>query len=144
MEPDIDIGDSGITMLTSAKDADAKLKENGPLMMIYYAKWCGHCQHSFEDWKQLSKKQKGKIFMIESANYPNITSFPTIKIVKDGKVSPYEGERTLADMEKALLTGKKGGLRSRLRSRRGRGSARKLRGRVRKTHRALRRNVTFV
>jgi len=145
MEPDIELGNSEIVMLKSAGEADKKLDEKGPLMMIYYAKWCGHCQHSFEDWKELSKKVKGKaqVCMIESANYPKITSFPTIKIVKDGKVSLYEGERIVADMEKALLS-KKGGLRSGLKSRRVRGGARRLGGRVRKTHRALRRNITFV
>jgi len=139
---DIDIGGSKITMLKSAKDADAKLKETGPLMMIYYAKWCSHCQSSFEDWKKLSKK--GNVFMIESANYPKVKSFPTIKIVKDGKVSDYEGERTVDDMAKALLGGVKYGLLPGGRRLRRRGGTRKFGGGVRKTHRTLRRNVTFV
>jgi hypothetical protein len=141
---DIQLGDSGIVMLKSSKEADAKLKGPGPLMMIYYAKWCGHCQSSFEDWKKLSKKQKGKVFMIESENCPEVTSFPTIKVVKNGKVSDYDGERTADDMEKALLGGKKGGLRSSRSGLRRRGGTRKLRGGVRKTHRTLRRNVSFV
>ena len=140
---DIQLGDSGIVMLKSSKEADAKLKGPGPLMMIYYAKWCGHCQSSFEDWKKLSKKHKGKIFMIESENCPEITSFPTIKI-KNGKISDYNGERTVEAMEKALLGSKKGGLRScGGRLRRGGGTCR-FGGRARKAHRTLRRNVTFV
>jgi thiol-disulfide isomerase/thioredoxin len=140
---DIQLGDSGIIMLKSSKEADAKLKSPGPLMMIYYAKWCGHCQSSFEDWKKLSKKQKGKVFMIESENCPEVTSFPTIKI-KNGKVSDYNGERTVEAMEKALLGSKKGGLRScGGRLRRGGGTCR-FGGRVRKAHRTLRRNVAFV
>jgi thiol-disulfide isomerase/thioredoxin len=140
---DIQLGDSGIIMLKSSKEADAKLKSPGPLIMIYYAKWCGHCQSSFEDWKKLSKKQKGKVFMIESENCPEVTSFPTIKI-KNGKVSDYNGERTVEAMEKALLGSKKGGLRScGGRLRRGGGTCR-FGGRVRKAHRTLRRNVAFV
>jgi thiol-disulfide isomerase/thioredoxin len=140
---DIQLGDSGIIMLKSSKEADAKLKGPGPLMVIYYAKWCGHCQSSFEDWKKLSKKQKGKVFMIESENCPEVTSFPTIKI-KNGKVSDYNGERTVEAMEKALLGSKKGGLRScGGRLRRGGGTCR-FGGRARKGHRTLRRNVTFI
>lgn len=142
MGDDIDISGSKITMLKNADDADAKLRETGPLMMIYYAKWCGHCQRSFEDWKKLSKD--AKVFMIESANYPKVTSFPTIKIVKNRKVSDYEGERTVADMKEALLGGVKGGLRSRSGGLRRRGGTRRFGGRVGKAHRTLRRNVTFV
>ncbi len=144
MDEDIKLGDSGIVMLKSEAEADKHLKDAGPIMIIYYAKWCGHCRSSFEDWKKLSKKQKGKVFMIESANYPKIKSFPTIKVVKNGNVSDYDDERSVEKMEKVLLGGKKGGLRSCSGGLRRRGGTRRLGGRVRKLHRSLRRNVTFV
>jgi thiol-disulfide isomerase/thioredoxin len=126
---DIELGGAPIKILKTEKDADKHLSDEGPTMIIYYAKWCGHCQGSYESWKQLARDVKGKaqICMIESDNYPKVTSFPTIKIVKKGKVADYEGEREVEDMKKALL----GNLGGRRRSRR-------LRRRVRKTHRSLR------
>lgn len=134
MSDDIDIGGSSIIKLTSEKEADALLKAGGPVMIIYYAKWCGHCQGSYDAWKELSKKVDGKakVYMIESSNYPKITSFPTIKIVKEGNAVPYEEEREVETMKKALL-GENGGRRR----------SRRFLRRARKTKRALRRNVAF-
>ena len=128
---DIDLGGSKIIKLTNEKDADALLKEEGPLMIIYYMKTCGHCKDSYQAWKDLSNQVNEKIYMIESSNYPKITSFPTIKIVKGGNAIPYEQERTVALMKEALL--KKGGRRR----------SSKLVHRTRKSKRTLRRNVTF-
>lgn len=123
---DIEIGGAPIKMLKSAKEADEHLKDEGPTMIIYYAKWCGHCQSSYESWKQLAKEMDGKaqVFMIESENYPKVKSFPTIKIVKKGKATDYEGERSSNKMKSALLGGRR--------------RSRRFRGRARKTHRSLR------
>ena len=134
MSDDINIGGSYIIKLTNEKDADDLLKENGPLMIIYYAKWCGHCQGSYDAWKDLSRKVDGKakVYMIESSNYPKVKSFPTIKIVKGGNAVPYEQAREVETMKKALLGENAGGRRSRRFVRR-----------ARKTKRALRRNVSF-
>jgi thioredoxin-like negative regulator of GroEL len=125
---DIELGGAPIKILKTEKEADKHLSDDGPTMIIYYAKWCGHCQESYESWKQLARDLKGKaqICMIESDNYPKVTSFPSIKIVKKGKAVDYEGAREVEHMKKALLSA--GGKRS----------SRRLRRRVRKTHRALR------
>jgi len=125
---DIELGGAPIKILKTEKEADKHLTDEGPTMIIYYAKWCGHCRGSYESWKQLARDVVGKaqICMVESDNYPKVTSFPTIKIVKKGKAIDYEGAREVEDMKKALLSSG------------GRRRSRRLRRRVRKTHRALR------
>jgi thiol-disulfide isomerase/thioredoxin len=137
-EPDIDVGGSKVVKLKKASDADALLKDDGPILMVYYAKWCGHCQGMYDTWKDLSNQVDGKakVYMIESANYPGVKSFPTMKVVKKGKAVEYDGDRDVDSLKNALLMSSRGGRRrrtSRLRNRR-----RKI------SHRTLRRNVPLV
>jgi thiol-disulfide isomerase/thioredoxin len=109
------------------------MKESGPLMVIIYADWCGHCQASESAWTELANKIDGKatVYAIEESEYTggDVQGYPTMKLVKNGKVSNYEGDRSPSAMENALLGGGK-------RSRRSR--TRRLGGRRRKTHRAFR------
>jgi thiol-disulfide isomerase/thioredoxin len=112
------------------------LKSKGPCMVVIYADWCGHCQDAAPAWKKLSNSVDGKatVYAIESAEYSGeVNGYPTVKIVKDGHSADYGGERTVPDMEKALLgKGLLGGKRTRRRG------TRRLRNGRRKTHRALR------
>lgn len=137
-EPDFDVGGSKIIKLKKASDADALLTDDGPLLLVYYAKWCGHCQAMYDTWRDLSKAVDGKakVYVIESANYPGVKSFPTMKVIKKGKAVDYDGDRDVAGLRAALLGGSLGGRRR---------GTRKLRRRVRKiTHRSLGRNVPFM
>ena len=129
--------------LTDTKEVRNLLTSSGPLMIVVYAKWCGHCQSMFETWRDVSNKVKGKakIYVIESEDYTakDISGYPDMRIVRDGKSKTYDGGRTVDEMSTALLGGSLGGKRSRRRR------TRKLRNRVRKTtHRTLRRNVPLV
>jgi len=71
--------------------------------VIIYADWCGHCQRQAPDWIELAKS--ADVYAIESEKYSgdDVSGYPTIKIVKDGKASDYTGERTVKDMKSALL-----------------------------------------
>jgi len=134
--------DSGLKNLTDDRKVTGLLKEKGPLMIIVYAKWCGHCQQLFRVWEDLAKKTRGRadVYVIESDNYTlgDVGGFPDMRIVKNGKATNYEGDRTSDGMKKALL-GSLGGKRSR------RHRTRRFRGRVRKTaHRTFRRNMPLV
>jgi len=140
-DPKIDTKGSALLESTS-KSLEKLLKDQGPLMIIVYARWCGHCKSLFDTWKQLSNNVKGKakIYIIESEDYSrnDVSGFPDMRIVKNGKVTKYEGDRTSEGMQKALL-GSLGGKRTR------RHGTRRFRGRVRKTtHRSLRRNIPLV
>jgi len=132
-----------LVRLKDTKEVRKLLTSSGPLMIVVYAKWCGHCQSMFDTWRDLSNKVKGKakIYVIEAADYTDkdIDGYPSMRIVRKGSSKKYEGGRGVDDLKSALLGGSLGGKRSR-RSRTGR-----LGRRIRKTsHRTLRRNVAFV
>ena len=132
MSEDFDPKDSNVRVLTNEKDADDILQKKGSLMLVIYMKGCSHCMHIYEPLKKASKKLGDKkIYMIESSHYSNVTSFPTITINKNGKITEYMGDRDEHSFVKAL------GLR-------GRRSTGGLRRRARKLHRTLRRNIPLV
>ena len=141
MEEDLKTEGSELVRLKHTQEAKKLLSSRGPLMLVVYAKWCGHCKSMFETWRALSNKVKGKakVYVIESSDYTSkdINGYPDMRIVKKGKVSKYQGGRTVEDLEKALLE-------KSFSRRRGR-STLKLRNRVRKTaHRTLRSNMPLV
>lgn len=107
-------------------------------MLVIYADWCGHCQTAEPEWTKLADSVDGKatVYAIESAEYKgnDVSGYPTIKIVKSGKVRDYDGARTSDDMKDALLS--KGNLLGGKRSRRS--GTRRFRNGRRKTHRSLR------
>lgn len=117
-------------LLTSAKEADKHLKDTGPTMIIYFAEWCGHCTRMKPVWQELATKLEGKakVYMIESANYPKVISFPKAVIVRKGRVveTLNGGGQSVEELTKRLLT--LGGKRTR------RGRSRRLVRRTRKTH----------
>ena len=133
----IDWKESSVKELHSTKEAETKMKSKELCMVIIYAAWCGHCKTAAPIIKKLSNKVEGKasIYVIESEKYSGdkANGYPTILIVKDGKLSKYDGDRKVDAMEHALLKGDlSGGKRPRRRG------TRRLRKRARKTHRALR------
>ena len=125
--------------LNSDEEVDELIKsEKVPVMVIYYAAWCPHCQAMEGTWNDLAKKTEGKakVVKIESEKTKKASAFPTAKIAKKGKIvkTVEGGGQSVDELEKTLL-GVNGGLR--------RGRSRRLRGRTRKTHRALRRHIAL-
>lgn len=137
MEEDIDWSESEVKQIHSTSEAVKLMKSKDLCMLVIYAKWCSHCKKAAPQIKALSNsvKDKAKIYVIESEDYKNsdINGYPTIKIIKDGQSSTYDGQRESKAMEEALL---KGPLSGGKRSRRSRTS--RLRNRRRKTHRSFR------
>jgi thiol-disulfide isomerase/thioredoxin len=136
-EEDLKTENSKLVRVKDTKEAQKILTSSGPAMLIVYAKWCGHCRALFDTWRELSNKlsKQAKIFVIEESNYKakDINGFPSMRIVKNGKATNYEGSRDVEGFEKALL--QLGGRRR----------TRRFRGRVRKTaHRTLRRHVSLM
>lgn len=143
MEHDLQINDTELIRIKDTKEAKKLLNSVGPLMLVVYAKWCGHCQSMFETWREVSNKTKGKakIYVIEASDYTDkdIDGYPHMRIVKKGVSKKYEGGRNVEDLKSALLGGRFGGKRSRRRR------TSRLRGGVRKiSHRTLRRHMTFI
>jgi len=123
------------------KEVRKLLASSGPLMIVVYAKWCGHCQSMFETWKELASKVDGKakVYVIEARDYKDkdVSGYPSMRIVKNGKSKEYNGGRSTEELSSALLT--LGGKRTR-----GRRTNKFVR-RIRKVaHRTLRRNMPLV
>lgn len=142
-EPDLEIEDTKLVRSKNTKDVRKLLTSSGPLLVIVYAKWCGHCQGMFETWRKLSNDldDKAKVYVIEADDYTDkdISGYPSMRIVKNGKSKEYEGGRSVEELKSSLLGTAFGGKRSK-RRRTG-----KLIRRVRKvSHRTLRRNMTFI
>jgi len=143
MEEDLQTDDTKLVRSKDTKEVRKLLTSSGPLMIVVYAKWCGHCQSMFETWKELASKVDGKakVYVIEASDYTDkdISGYPSMRIVKNGKAKNYEGGRSTEELSSALLGNSLGGKRPR-RRRTG-----KLVRRVRKvTHRTLRRDMAFV
>ena len=142
-EPDLETKGTELKRLKDTKDVRKLLTSSGPLLMVVYARWCGHCKSMYETWRELSKKVKGKanVYVIEADDYmdKDIGGYPSMRIVKNGRASDYEGGRSTEELTASLLGKPLGGKRS-VRRR-----TRLLVRRVRKTtNRTFRRNITFV
>jgi thiol-disulfide isomerase/thioredoxin len=127
MEEDLKTEGTKLVKIKDTQEAKKLLDSEGPLLLVVYAKWCGHCQAMFDTWRELSNK--AKVVAIEASDYKDkdVTGYPDMRIVKKGKATKYEGERTVKAMKKALLDKSLSGGR-RFRTRR-------FRNRVRKTAR---------
>lgn len=136
--PQIQWKNSKVKRVHSTDEIKKLMGSKGPAMVVIYADWCGHCQAAEPELTKLADKVDGKatVYAIESEEYEgdDVSGYPTIKIVKQGKARDYSGGRDATEMATALLDKRPllGGKRPR------RSGTRRLRGGRRKTHRALR------
>lgn len=84
--------------------------ENDTTVKYYYLPGCGWCQKFMPEWAKFEKLAKEEGFQTEKVNAQEnaeevskkgITAFPTVHIVKGGKATEYNGERTAEDLLKA-------------------------------------------
>ena len=141
-DEDLKTEDSKLVRLKDTKEVKKLLTSTGPIMVVVYAKWCGHCQAMFDTWREASNKldKKAKIYVIEADDYTakDVKGYPSMRIVKNGSAKEYTDSRDADGIIKALL-GNSGGKRSR------RNRTRRFRNRVRQVaKRSLRRHVTFI
>jgi len=88
------------------------VKEDKPVLMLYYAEWCPHCQIFKPTWKDIQEELKPKrnirVAEVEYKDlsfipkkYKDIISFPTLRVIKGGKiVGEYNAVRTKEDIIK--------------------------------------------
>jgi len=92
-------GESAVVSLS--KDTfDQKLKE-GPMLVEFFAPWCGHCKHLEPIYEELAKQVKDRVTIAkvdcvkekELQQQHQVRGFPTLKLFKDGAVLDYKGGR---------------------------------------------------
>jgi protein disulfide-isomerase A1 len=94
---------SDVLVLTS-KNFDETLAAHSPLLVEFYAPWCGHCKNLEPLYEKAATALKGKGLHIakvdateeqELAQKYEIRGFPTLKLFKNGAfVQDYQGPRT--------------------------------------------------
>lgn len=87
------------------------LQADLPVLVDFWAPWCGPCKAMLPVMEELEKTYDGKVKLVkinvdENADVPgkyNVMSIPTFIIFKGGKIaSQFVGARSKADMQKEL------------------------------------------
>jgi hypothetical protein len=125
------------------KEAEKVLKQQKPLLVLFFMHGCPHCQANEKAWKEAKKKVGGNVTVAEmdenaTPASSGVASFPTMKyITEGGEERSISGQRQSGDQILAELGVQKGSRRRR--STRGRRHTRnrKLRYRTLRNHVAL-------
>ncbi len=93
-------------------DFDAEVLQSPiPVLVDFWAPWCGPCKAMLPIMEELEKMYEGKVKIaklnaddnMEVPGKYNVMSIPTFIIVKDGKtVSQFVGARSKTDMQKEI------------------------------------------
>lgn len=99
-----------VVELTDSNFDEEVLQFDGPVLVEFYAPWCGHCKNLAPHWAQAATELTGKVKLgaldatvhtIMSNKY-GVRGFPSIKFFpagkKDGEAEEYDGGRTSSDI----------------------------------------------
>lgn len=83
-----------VLKLTDQNFRQEALESGTPVLVDFYAEWCGPCKRMAPDMEALAEEMKGKLkvgkldidFNNETAMKYGINSVPTLILFKDGKV----------------------------------------------------------
>jgi len=99
------------TVIDSGEFEKRVIKSDKPVLVDFFAGWCGPCKMMSPVIDELSEEMEGKagIYKVDVdassdlANKYQVMSIPTILIFKDGKVSKqFNGVTPKEDLESAL------------------------------------------
>lgn len=89
---------------------NTKKNETDPMLILFYATWCGACNEMKPEWSKLEKKHPKEIVLgkVESEDYNNykpsenesrIEGYPTIRLYHKGKlIKEYDGDRSFRSL----------------------------------------------
>lgn len=103
--------------LKSSFHFEAFDNKNQPMLVMYYAEWCGHCKRAKPEFQKLMESYHGpvKLMMVdceapenaELVKSQDIKGFPTIRYYPSGlneKYEEYSGARTFPDFSEYVNT----------------------------------------
>lgn len=94
------------------KAINTKKNEDSPMVILFYATWCGACNSFKPSWEQLEKKHPKEVVIgkVESNDYnnyepssneSNIEGYPTVRLYHKGKmIKEYDGDRSFRSLYK--------------------------------------------
>ena len=97
-------------IVKSHQDAKSlcKKKKRGPWMILYKARWCGHCKMLKPQWKEFMIRMK-KVPQLNIAEVDSdymssmdeyVVGYPTIKMYHDNKpVADFQEERSVSELQ---------------------------------------------
>ena len=108
---DDSIQDDGKT-IKSKKEVESLMKSKEPVAILFFMRSCGHCIATKPIWDEVANDGIMNMVNVSSDNVPDsldITGFPTMIVVKDGKVSKrIDGSRTdKKELTKELTGGRR-------------------------------------
>jgi len=91
-------------------DHEYEKDDEKPILMLFKANWCGHCQNFFPEWEKLQQTLSGRCKMIKYDDTDdatimrqhNITGYPTIKIAYKSEIIEYNEDRTAENITQFL------------------------------------------
>ena len=92
--------------------------DNEVLIVLFYTDWCGYCKKFKPEWQKAvdrynGKTTNGKTVKFEMVNCDeeeelakeyDIQGFPTVKILTNGSVEDFEGDRSLSGIANFIKT----------------------------------------
>jgi protein disulfide-isomerase A1 len=95
--------DENIVKLTPST-FDTEIKSETPMLVEFYADWCGHCKNLAPEYAEAAKALKESGIKVASINCSekdfqdfcskkDIQGFPTLRIYSNGNFEPYQGGR---------------------------------------------------